>query len=122
MPDAALDPSQADTWRWIAAAGVTSLGALITVLGAWGLARQPDVYARAHAAAVLDGPGVLVMVAGLALAAWDWRAAGLLMVLALLRVWTGPRTLRAILSAALAIGETPRPGSRSDDPPPTGAA
>lgn len=119
---AMLDPAVLDGWRSVIGAGVAAVGAVLLVLGACGFARQPDVYARAHASAIIDGPGVGLVLVGVAVAAWDWRAAILLSMAAGLRLWASPGAVRAILAAALAIGETPQARARTDDASSSGGA
>jgi multicomponent Na+:H+ antiporter subunit G len=91
---------------WIGG-GLTLLGALLTVVGAAGVLRFPDVYTRIHAASITDTGGATLMLLGLGL------VSGLsLVTLKLLIVWafimlTSPAAAHALANAAFASGLTP---------------
>lgn len=77
-----------------------------------GLVRQRDVYGRAHAVAILDGPVFMLALAAIAVAAWSWQALAMVAVIGYARRSTASSALQAILSAAHAAGLQPQ---RPDD-------
>jgi len=112
---------------WIGG-GLTLLGALLTVVGAAGVLRFPDVYTRVHAASITDTGGATLMLLGLGL------MSGLsLVTLKLVIVWafimlTSPAAAHALANAAFSSGLTPWIGEfriikgAATDPKKTGSA
>lgn len=91
------------------------LGALLLVLGAIGQMRMPDVYTRLHAAAPLHSLGGALVLAALAIDAWDWRFALRAGLLAALLAVFGPMLINLLASAAHAAGLAPRVGKLDPD-------
>jgi multicomponent Na+:H+ antiporter subunit G len=83
------------------------LGALLSVIGALGVIRFPDVYTRIHAASITDTGGATLLLVGLGL------MSGLNMTtLKLAIVWafimlTSPTAAHALANAAFASGHAP---------------
>ena len=91
--------------------GLAIAGALLTLLGAIGVLRFPDVYTRIHAASITDTGGASLMLIGLGL------ISGLSFVtLKLLVAWAfimlaSPVAAHALANAAYTSGHAPWTGS-----------
>lgn len=108
MSGAFLDPGV----RHLAAGGCGLLAVIFLVVGAIGMVRFADVYERIHAmrAAALAAP---LLLAGLAIEAWDWRVAVKLALIAAAMALTGPSLAHLIAHAAHRAGI--EPASRARD-------
>ena len=95
-------------------------GALLCVAGGIGMIRFPDVYARSHAAGVIDTGGALFILLGLALQAGFTLVTVKLGLIGLLLFFTSPTATHALVKGALAGGLTPLCRELTDDE--TGAA
>ncbi len=92
-------------------------GVLFALVGAIGLLRLPDFYARTHAAGVVDTLGPALILAGLMLRA-GWTLTGAKLLLILLFLWfTGVVATHALARAALSDPENPRPLLGREKPP-----
>lgn len=85
-------------------------GVLVVLAAALGLLRFPDFYTRLHAAALMAALGAPLTLAGLAIAAWDWRVALKLGVLGVLMAVLGPAIAHILASAAHGAGLAPIAG------------
>lgn len=91
--------------------GLAIAGALLTLLGAIGVLRFPDVYTRIHAASITDTGGASLMLLGLGL------ISGLsLVTLKLVVIWAfimlaSPVAAHALANAAYTSGHAPWTGS-----------
>ena len=91
--------------------GLVILGTLLTLLGAVGVMRFPDVYTRIHAASLTDTGGATLVLLGLGL------ISGLtLETLKLASIWvfvmlTTPTAANALANAAYGSGHQPRIGT-----------
>lgn len=100
----------AEIFSWIGG-GLVVAGVLLSVLGAVGVLRFPDVYTRIHAASITDTGGASLVLLGLCL------IAGLsLVTLKLVFVWvfimlTTPVAANALANAAFSSGHKPRVGA-----------
>lgn len=82
-------------------------GCALLVIGALGILRLPDVFARMHAAGIIDTLGIGLIILGLAFqAGWTLLAVKLLFVLAFV-FFTSPTTTHALARAALHGGVKP---------------
>lgn len=105
-----------DALSWVLIVG----GGLFALIGAVGVVRFPDFWARLHAASVSDSAGVILMILGMCLqAGWSLVTVKLLIIGAFLFI-TGPTATHAVANAALATGMRPREaegltGARTDD-------
>lgn len=89
------------TWAFIVA------GAFFLIVGAIGLIRLKDVYARMHAASLIDTLGIGLVLTGLCFqAGFTLTTAKLLMILAFV-FFTSPTTTYALARAALSAGVHP---------------
>ncbi len=79
-------------------------GALFFLGGTLGLLRFPDVYTRLHALTKADNVGLGLMVAGLAVQAESWAAAGKLMLIWLLVLLAGASVAYLVARGALQRG------------------
>lgn len=100
----------ADALFWIGG-GLIVAGAILSVLGAAGVLRFPDVYTRIHAASLTDTGGATLMLLGMGLLG----PFGLI-TLKLLLVWTfimltSPAAANALANAAFGSGHRPRIGN-----------
>lgn len=99
-----------DVLPWVGG-GLVLLGMLLSLLGAIGTLRFPDVYTRIHAASITDTGGASLVVLGLCL------LSGLTIVtLKLAFVWvfimlTTPVAANALANAAFSSGHKPRIGA-----------
>lgn len=106
---------------WIGGALVLA-GALLTVLGAVGVLRFPDVYTRIHAASLTDTGGASLVLLGLGLMSGlniDTLKLGIVWIFIML---TTPAAANALASAAHGSGHKPwigtfkiMPAERPDD-------
>jgi multicomponent Na+:H+ antiporter subunit G len=85
-------------------------GLAFMLAGAVGALRFPDFYTRLHAVRVADGLAAVLVIAGLAVVAEDWRIALRLALLAALLVALGPTLAHIAASAAHAAGLAPLAG------------
>lgn len=82
-------------------------GAAFCLIGAIGVLRFPDVYARMHSAGITDTLGALLVILGLILlAGFTLAAAKLVFILAFLWM-TSPTSTHALAKAALHGGVEP---------------
>lgn len=82
-------------------------GAGFCLVGAIGVLRFPDVFARMHSSGITDTLGALLVVCGLiVLAGWSLAAVKLVFILAFLGM-TSPTSTHALAQAALHGGEKP---------------
>lgn len=100
----------ADALHWIGG-GLTVMGALLTLVGAAGVLRFPDVYTRIHAASITDTGGATLMLLGLGLMSGGGPEALKLAVAWLFLMLTGPTASHALAHAAHASGHTPWVGA-----------
>lgn len=89
------------TWACIA------IGAFFLIVGAIGMIRFDDLYARMHAASLIDTMGLGMVMLGLCFqAGWTLTTAKLLMILAFV-FFTSPTSTYALVRASLAAGVLP---------------
>ena len=96
----------ANILAWIGG-GFAVAGGLLSILGALGVLRFPDVYTRIHAATITDTGGATLMLLGLGLI-----AGAQLLTLKLLLIWvliliTSPAAANALANAAFSAHYTP---------------
>ena len=83
-------------------------GAIFCVIGALGLLRLPEFYARMHGAGITDSLGAALVLIGLMLQSADWTVTvKLLVILAFLYV-TSPTAAHALIHAAYTSGLEPK--------------
>lgn len=88
-------------------------GAAFALIGAVGLIRFPDVFARMHAAGIIDTLAAGLVLLGLALQAPTWLVAAKLGLVYVFILFTSPTSTHALARAALHGGIKPMLG----DPP-----
>ena len=103
--------SGVDIASWV----LLSLGGFFCVVGAIGLLRLPDFYARTHAASITDTLGAMLLLAGLALQAGPTLLAVKLVMVAVFVVVTSPTAAHALAKAAHGTGVRFE-GPGSEDP------
>ena len=87
-------------------------GSLACVIGAIGLLRLPDFYARTHAASINDTLGAGLILAGLMLQAGATLVAVKLLMVFVFLLLTGPTSAHALAKAAARSGvKFEQPGS-----------
>lgn len=109
----------AEALYWIGGAFIVA-GALLSILGAVGVLRFPDVYTRIHAASLTDTGGATLMLLGM-----GFLSPLGFITLKLLLVWgfimlTSPAAANALANAAYGAGVRPRIGTfqiMGDDKP-----
>lgn len=100
----------ADILAWVGG-GFVIIGAALSLLGAIGVLKFPDVYTRIHAASITDTAGASMVLLGLCL------IAGLsLTTVKLIFIWmfvmlTTPVSANALANAAFGSGHKPRIGA-----------
>jgi len=93
-----------DIISWLSFAG----GAFFLLVGALGMIRLPDFWARLHAASIIDSAGAGLILLGLILqAGFSLVAAKLIIIVAFLFI-TGPTASHAVANAAFVSGSRPR--------------
>lgn len=86
-------------------------GALLTVIGAYGVLRLPDLYTRIHAASVTDTLATFLVLAGCAvpvLISGDWLIAVKLFFILVFLWFTSPIAAYALGHAAFFDGAKPK--------------
>lgn len=83
------------------------LGGLAIIIGAIGLVRLPDVYARIHAAGIVDTAGVALMILGMILLSPSWLVAVKLVLIGIFLFFTSPISGHAIAQVAHDQGVKP---------------
>lgn len=82
-------------------------GSFFTIVGAIGIVRFPDFWARLHAASVSDSAGVILLLAGMCVYAGWGLVTIKLVAIGLLLFITGPTSTHAVANAALVSGLRP---------------
>jgi len=86
------------------------IGGLGVVIGAVGIVRFPDFYARLHAAGVTDTAGAELIILGMALQAPSWIVVAKLAFIGFFLFLTSPVATHAIAHAAWVSGLKPMLG------------
>jgi multicomponent Na+:H+ antiporter subunit G len=87
--------------------GLVAVGALLSLIGALGVLRFPDVYTRIHAASITDTGGATLILIGLSLIA-GWSMETLKLVVAwFFLLLTTPVAAHALGNAAFSAGHAP---------------
>ena len=96
----------ADALVW-AGGTLAVLGGLLTLVGALGVLRFPDVYTRIHAASITDTGGATLLLLGLGLMS-GWNLVTLKLVIAWAFIMlTSPTAAHSLANAAHSSGHTP---------------
>ena len=82
-------------------------GAGFSVVGAIGLLRFPDFYARLHAAGITDTLGAWLILIGVLLQVESWLVAVKLVLIVVFLFFTSPTATHALARAAMASGLKP---------------
>ncbi|HWA22478.1 MAG TPA: monovalent cation/H(+) antiporter subunit G [Caulobacterales bacterium] len=99
-----------DDVRLLIGAALLAAGGLILLIAAIGQARLPDLYARLHTLTPSYTWGGALVLAALAIGAWDGRFGLRVLVLAVLLAIVGPALSHMLANAAHAAGLAPRVG------------
>ena len=93
-------------------------GSFFAVVGAVGIYRFPDFWARLHAASISDSAGVILLLLGMALQAGLTLITVKLLLIGLFLFITGPTSTHAVANAALVSGLRPNeaPGLTGAEP------
>ena len=101
------------TWACVIA------GSVMALIGAIGMIRLPDVFARMHAAGIIDTLGVGLILVGLIFQA-GWSAVTIKLVLILVFIFfTTPTATHALAQAALHGGVKPLLGKKDGNDTPS---
>ena len=92
------------------------LGATFLIIGGIGMLRFPDLYARMHAAGVIDTLGAALILIGLAFQAGLILVTLKLLLILLFVLFTSPTATYALANAAYRSGFLPLLSSKDDDP------
>ena len=97
-------------WPVIVSGVLVISGALLTIVGAYGTLRLPDVYTRLHAASITDTLATFLILAGLAvpsLVAGEWLIAVKLLFVLIFLWFTSPIASYSIGHAAFFAAQKP---------------
>jgi multicomponent Na+:H+ antiporter subunit G len=100
----------ADILFWVGG-GFVVAGALLSILGAVGVLRFPDVYTRIHAASLTDTGAAGMMLIGMMLIAGLSLVTLKLVFVLLFVLLTTPAAANALANAAFGSGHRPRIGN-----------
>jgi multicomponent Na+:H+ antiporter subunit G len=92
------------------------VGSVFALIGAIGIVRLPDVFARMHGAGMVDTLGAAFIVLGLMLQAGLSLVTVKLILIAVFLFFTSPTTTFALARAALSAGVKPLIGDRPAGP------
>ncbi len=98
-------------WVEILGGGLACLGAVLTIVGAYGVLRLPELYTRMHAASVTDTLATFLLLAGCAvpvLASGDWLIVVKLVIILIFLWITSPLASYALAHAAFFDGQKPK--------------
>jgi multicomponent Na+:H+ antiporter subunit G len=96
------------SWAFILA------GSAFAIIGAVGLLRLPDLYARMHAAGITDTLGAGLIVAGLTVQAGFTLVTVKLILIFVFLLYTSPTSTYALANAAFTGGLQPLLGKKGD--------
>ena len=93
-------------------------GAVFVLIGAFGVVRLPDFWARLHAASIGDSAGMLLLFAGMAVHSGLTLVTVKLILIGIFLFLTGPTSTHATANAAFVSGLRPREaeGLTADEP------
>lgn len=83
-------------------------GAVFCVIGALGLLRLPEFYARIHGAGITDTLGAALVLIGLMLQPADWTVTVKLLLILVFLYLTSPTAAHALIHAAYTSGLEPQ--------------
>ena len=98
----------------IASWGLLITGSVMLVIGAVGIVRLPDVFARMHGAGIIDTLGAGSVLIGLMVQAGLGGVTIKLILIVVFIIFTSPTTTHALARAALGGGATPRLDGQED--------
>lgn len=101
-----------DVLSWLCLIG----GAGFALIGAAGMIRFPDVFARMHAAGIIDTLAAALVLTGLALQAPSWLIAVKLGLIFVFILYTSPTATHALAAAAFNGGVRPVLGDAAAAP------
>ena len=93
-----------------------ALGSAFLVTGGLGILRFPDLYARMHAAGVIDTLGCALLLVGLAIQAGLTLVTLKLFLILVFVQFTSPTATYALANAAYRSGLAPLLNSKDDEP------
>lgn len=106
--------SEADLLREGLAAVLATAGLALIGAALMGAIRAPDIYVRAHAAKLALGAGAPLLLAALAVAAWDLAATLRLAAIGVALAVAGPASIAMIVGAAHGLGQAAATGPDPD--------
>ncbi|MEX0840416.1 MAG: monovalent cation/H(+) antiporter subunit G [Parvibaculum sp.] len=90
------------------ASGISfAVGLAFLLIGAFGMIRLPDIWARVHAAGIIDTVGAELIVFGMILQAGLTQASLKLLLIGLFLFVTSPTATHAVVNAAFTAGLRP---------------
>ena len=106
--------------------GFILAGSAFVLIGAYGILKFRDFWARLHAFSVMDSGGVILLLIGMAPQAGPTLIAVELLIIGIFLFITGPTATHAMANAAFVSGLRPKEGEglvcEIDDPKPEDAA
>ena len=103
-----------EVFQDIAGWGLLIAGSVMLVIGAVGLVRLPDVFARMHGAGIIDNLGMGAVLIGLMVQSGLTGVTIKLVLIVVFILFTSPTTTHALARAALGGGVTPRLDGQKD--------
>lgn len=93
-------------------------GGFFTIVGAFGIWRFRDFWARLHAASITDSAGMILLLAGMGVQAGFTLVTVKLIIIGVFLFITGPTATHAVANAALVSGRRPTeaPGLTATEP------
>jgi len=96
--------------RYVLAGALLFGGAIFMIIGAVGMLRLPDFYARIHAAGITDTLATVMLIAGMMLHSGFTQTTAKLALVAIFLFLTSPTATHAVANAAHKAGLKPRLG------------
>lgn len=92
-------------------------GSALVLIGALGILRLPDVFARMHGAGIIDTLGMGLLMIGMMIQAGITMVTVKLILIVAFLLFTGPTATHALARAALHGGETPKVAEQGETAP-----
>jgi len=110
--------SALETIREVVAWVLILSGGFFTIVGAFGIWRFRDFWARLHAASIADSAGMILLLAGMCVQAGFTLVTVKLIIIGVFLFITGPTSTHAVANAALVSGLRPTeaPGLTGAEP------
>lgn len=112
-----IDSIMGDSLQMLVGAVIMVAGTVFCIIGAVGLLRLPDVFARMHAASLVDTLGMLLLILGMMVIEGFTQNTAKLLIIAIFILLTAPVATHALSRTTLKEGVKPRLADEADDSP-----